>query len=228
MRTYASFRWRIHNRSVTTANPSRSAASFTVNIIKISTLRVVFDVMHRLLILYNKLSTKASTLVVFLVIPSVSSLSNALEALVTKVERQGSGRFAEMFNKAMRDKGITLKELAAKSEYQYESFRKLARGMTNPSREMVRFLHEQLGIEVQKAELAVAEDKSRSKGLWGIVSKAAGKNPEIDPIERVWPDLTENDKRELISMAQMKARFNREHAPAKSSPTKSHTTGGKR
>lgn len=121
------------------------------------------------------------------------------------------GKFAQMFNEAMTERSITMKQLAANSEWQYESFRKLARGYTTPSKDMLSYLHKMLGIDIKKAELAAAEDKARRNGMWRAVAQAADKNPELDPIEKVWRDLTENDKRELIAMAQMKAQFNRQH-----------------
>ena len=120
------------------------------------------------------------------------------------------GRFAKMFSAAMRERGITLKELAAKSDYQYEAFRKLARGMTTPSRDMLHYLHSALGMDIKKAELAATEDRARRRGMWKVVAQAAGKNPELDPIEQVWHELSEHDKRELIELARMKARFNQE------------------
>lgn len=146
---------------------------------------------------------------------------------MSRIDDAEPGKFAEMLNRAMAEKNISMKQLAAHGQFQYESFRKLARGMTTPGREMLEYLHKTLGMNIKEAELAATEDRARRRGMWNVVAQAAGKNTELDPIERAWADLTDNDKREIIALVQMKARFNRQHATEKGSPTKSPTRGGK-
>lgn len=126
----------------------------------------------------------------------------------TMPEKAPNIKFAEMFNAAMQVRNVTMKQLAAGSDYQYEAFRKLSKGITTPSKDMLNFLHEQIGIDVKQAELAIAEDKARRRGIWKVVQQGTGMHPELDPINRVWDKLSDQDKRELITMAQMKASFN--------------------
>ena len=119
-------------------------------------------------------------------------------------------RFAHYFNDAMNEKGVTLKQLAANSDYQYESFRKLSKGITTPSKDMLNFLHQQLGIDVKKAENLIIEDKARRNRMWKFVQQAAGVPADLEPITRFWGMLSDQDKHELISIAEMKAKFHRE------------------
>ena len=119
-------------------------------------------------------------------------------------------RFAQYFNDAMAEKGVTMKQLSANSDYQYESFRKLSKGITTPSKDMLNFLHKQLGIDVKKAELLIVEDKARRNRVWKFVQQSAGVPADLEPIIRFWGMLSDQDKHELISIAQMKAKFHRE------------------
>lgn len=118
-------------------------------------------------------------------------------------------QISEVISAAMEAQGITPKDLAEKLEVVYETARQYQKGIQIPADHMLKPLADALGEDVDKLrELAVLDHIRKDHG--DIPLKISGKNPELEPIDRVWPHLSSEHKQDIIAMAQTYARRDRE------------------
>lgn len=116
--------------------------------------------------------------------------------------------FGDLISAAMAEKNLSIRGLAEIVGLTYEHVRRIVRGENLPSKVVIRAICNELGIDVNEAErLAVAAKITATYGA--IPMEIAGKNPELEPIERVWNNLTKEQKRNAISMIQGWAASNR-------------------
>jgi hypothetical protein len=71
-------------------------------------------------------------------------------------------RFATAITSGMIKAGITAEQLAAGSDWQFESFRKLLASKTLPSREMIDFLAQKLGLDATELTSLAEQDRADS------------------------------------------------------------------
>jgi len=99
----------------------------------------------------------------------------------------------------MQTRGLAIKDLAVLLDVTYEHARRLVRGEGVPSRPLIRRLAEALELSFDELNRLATADKIRMK--FGTVPlELAGKNPELEPIERVWVHLTHDQKRDAITL----------------------------
>jgi hypothetical protein len=66
-------------------------------------------------------------------------------------------------------------------------------------------------LKIKKAELARVVTADRIRKKFGTIPlEIAGKNPELEPLERVWNYLSQEHKADLIAQAEAWAKRDRE------------------
>jgi transcriptional regulator with XRE-family HTH domain len=126
---------------------------------------------------------------------------------MTKTEHENS-RVGELILDAMEEKGMSIRELSVAVETTYEHIRRIVKGEGIPSKFMLKDICEKLHINYKEAEKAATADRI-AKRFGSIPIELSGKNPEMEPLDRIWTKLTDEQKHDLISMAQTWAKRNR-------------------
>lgn len=124
---------------------------------------------------------------------------------------QSATLFGQALQDKMDEKGLDIRGLAEQAETTYEYVRKMLRGLALPSKYMLKVLCANLGMNEREMEKLLVADRIRMK-YGKIPALLAGKNPELEPIERVWGSLSAGHKEDLIRMAQTWAKHDREAA----------------
>jgi hypothetical protein len=83
---------------------------------------------------------------------------------------------------------------------------------------MVAALAEALKLDGEELERIATADRIRLK-FGRIPYEIAGKNPELEPLERIWSQLSEEHKGDLIAQAQVWAERDLEKAKKKQKTT---------
>src|ERR1700688_1209226 len=118
---------------------------------------------------------------------------------MAKLGMAADGRFGQMFAKAVNDKGVSLRQVAAKLDYSYEQMRKLVQGRSWPSEELLRSLCKFLAMDYDESMNAVTSDRmERSYGTTEAY-KALGKDPRLSDIEPYLPLLSEQEWGMLVA-----------------------------
>jgi|tagenome__1003787_1003787.scaffolds.fasta_scaffold18102392_1 transcriptional regulator with XRE-family HTH domain len=105
------------------------------------------------------------------------------------VSMEPKGRFAMMYAGAIREKGLSLRDLAIKLDITYEQLRKIFLGESAPSKLLLKELCKILDMNYDQAEKAVTADKMERK--YGKTAYTIlGHNPRFSDIEDVLPMLT--------------------------------------
>jgi transcriptional regulator with XRE-family HTH domain len=120
-------------------------------------------------------------------------------------------RIGKLVSDRMEDRGLSIRDLAAKLDITYEHVRRITRGEGVPSKFVLKAVCEALGLNFKEAEKLATADRIQKK-YGDVPLELAGKEPELEPLERVWSELSEEQKRNILSMAQAWARSNRRAA----------------
>ena len=118
-------------------------------------------------------------------------------------------RTGEVLTERMQELKLSIADLAEKVGTSYEHVRNVAKGNAVPSKLMVRALADALKIKADELDRIVTADRIRVK-FGTIPLELAGKNPELEPLERVWNHLSQEHKADLIAQAQAWAKRDRE------------------
>jgi transcriptional regulator with XRE-family HTH domain len=117
-------------------------------------------------------------------------------------------RVGEIISAKMEEKGLSIRDLAVSLDTAYEHMRRIVKGEGVPSKFLLKSICQELGINYKEAERLVTSDQIEKK-YGKIPMEISGKNPEIEPIERVWTHLTNDQKNDIITMVQGWARRNK-------------------
>jgi len=109
----------------------------------------------------------------------------------------------------MQELKLSISDVAEKMGISYEHVRKIAKGETVPSKLMIQALSEALKIDRRQLERLATADQIRIK-FGTIPFELAKKNPELEPLERIWKDLSQEHKDDLIAQAQAWAKRDRD------------------
>jgi transcriptional regulator with XRE-family HTH domain len=109
---------------------------------------------------------------------------------------QSATRFGEMLQNAMVDKNMSIRDLATRVGSSYEYVRKLVRGLALPSRYLLGALAPILDLDFEAAQKLIASDKITQR--FGMAPLAIDQNPELEPLQRGWCELTSDQKEALI------------------------------
>lgn len=115
------------------------------------------------------------------------------------------GQFAVALTTAMEEKGWSLRNLSEELDTTYEHLRKLCRGMAFPSKYLLwegkKNICEILGLDREQMRRLVIADKIQSK-YGGIPFELSGKNPRFTKIERLLPNLTDDQFESMLGMLE--------------------------
>lgn len=120
---------------------------------------------------------------------------------MTAKERDTNTRIGQMIADKMEEKGVSIRDLATKIEITYEHARRITKGESVPSKFILKLISDYLGLDFQAADRLRNTDRIQAK-FGDLPMELAGKQPGMDPLERVWPGLKEEQKSDLIRMAQ--------------------------
>lgn len=127
---------------------------------------------------------------------------------MTTTQQTQSKKLAQFIEEAMNDTGMSIKDVAMNSETTYEHIRRIVRGESIPSKYALREICRVLGADFPTA-LKLSQTDKLHKTFGDLPAELAGKRPELQPIERVWDDLSEQHKKDLLDLAQQWAKRDR-------------------
>lgn len=114
-------------------------------------------------------------------------------------------RLAEKLGARMREKDLSIRDVAETVGSTYEHVRNIVNGGGLPSRRLLKDLSEALSLNHKElVEIRTSDEILKKHG--GIPLLLAHKNPELEPIERVWANLSKQHKKDLMTMAEAFAR----------------------
>jgi transcriptional regulator with XRE-family HTH domain len=109
---------------------------------------------------------------------------------------------------ALEKKGWTVMKLAEELDATYEHVRKIVRGLGFPSKRMLRDICGMLDLNFEQMnKLAIADRIEKRYGT--IPTELAGKNPRFTKVERLLPNLTEDQFQILLAQLEGFDRSNR-------------------
>lgn len=118
------------------------------------------------------------------------------------------GSFAEKLNARMEEIDVDIRRLAEAVDTTYEHTRRVVRGLSVPSNPLLRAICTELELDYDEMkELAMADKLKRKYG--SALASLTERNPELEPLERLWPDLTDEQKNTLVFVAQGFAKSNK-------------------
>jgi transcriptional regulator with XRE-family HTH domain len=110
--------------------------------------------------------------------------------------------------------GLDIKAVADKLGSTYEYVRRMVRGLSIPSKYMVRNVAQILNIDEKEMEEMMVADNIRLKhGEAGL--RVQGKNPELEPFERGWHLLNKQQKEIILTQYKTFVAQQRKHAKAR-------------
>lgn len=118
-------------------------------------------------------------------------------------------RTGDVLNEHLQKLKLSIADLAEKLGTSYEHVRGMVNGNTLPSKLMVKALAEALKMKHEELDRIVTADRIRVK-FGTIPLELAGKNPELEPLERIWNHLSTDHKADLVAQAQAWAKRDRE------------------
>lgn len=111
---------------------------------------------------------------------------------MSRVSMEAHGRFGLMFADAVQNKGVSLREIAAKVEMTYEQIRKCYLGTSSPSPLLTKELCKMLGMDLKLAQEAVNSDRMERK--FGTTAfSMQGRDPRLSDIEPMLPQLSKQE-----------------------------------
>lgn len=106
-------------------------------------------------------------------------------------------------NQAIRDRmddgGKTITDLKNAVGISYEHARKIYNGQSPASRMVLKEICKWLKLDHREIEKLYVSAKIEQE-YGGIPLEISGKNPELAPIERAWPKLTDQQKKDATTM----------------------------
>lgn len=117
-------------------------------------------------------------------------MSNPNEVPVTqlalKIQQEIDGR------------NITINQLAKDLDLTYEYTRRLVKGLNTPSKLLLKVIAPYFGWDLKEAYQTLVEDRFRlANGGEGAMAQKL--NPEVEPFEKAWHLLDENQKEILLA-----------------------------
>jgi hypothetical protein len=125
-------------------------------------------------------------------------------------ETQVSGRFGTSLAQELAKHRMTLRDLSNKTGASYEHCRKLLRGLTFPSRLLLKEICRVVPtLKLEEAEKVVVADKMEHK-YGKNAYRAFGHDPRLAQYEQVVPHLTKEQHEQFLAQMKAVARMNRQ------------------
>ena len=110
-------------------------------------------------------------------------------------------KLSKIISDRMDERGVTINQLAEKLDIVYEHTRRIVRGIVVPSKFVLKAICEELKLPYKEL-LDMAKEAKMMDEYGDVALKLAGKKPSMQPLERIWDDLTTEQQKDIISMAQ--------------------------
>ena len=123
-------------------------------------------------------------------------------------QKQYAGFLARKIEHAMLNKGMRVIDLSDAIGTTYETARKLVRGQTLATKELIRVLSRVLGLGIREMQIAVRRDRTHAispRLFWSL----QGMNPELEFLYMEWEYMSSADKKRITEMALLLAAKNR-------------------
>ena len=117
-------------------------------------------------------------------------------------------RVSEIISGALEAKGMSIKDLSKQTGTTYEHTRRMVRGESIPSFYLLRDVCPVLGLDINETEEVAKADRIVKKH-GDLPSTLTTRVVGLEPIERVWLILTEDQKQDAITMITGWARRNK-------------------
>lgn len=121
-----------------------------------------------------------------------------------------------IFN-GMGEAGLSISELASKTEVVYETIRKIVSGEQPPSKRLLVDICSTLKLDFDLCHEMLIAQKIKAK-YGTLPSKMAKKNPQLQPIEDNWSFLSEDEQNHILNLVHLYARQRRSKPRKKGSP----------
>lgn len=118
------------------------------------------------------------------------------------------GRFSLELQKRMDEVGVSIRDVALNTGATYEHIRRIVRGLVTPSKYLLKEICVFLQMDLSEAQELVAADQLTKK--YGTMpERLAGKIEDLQPLEILWPYLTDEQKQTLTVQAKTLVERNR-------------------
>lgn len=115
---------------------------------------------------------------------------------------------------AMQERGVGIRELAEQLELTYEHTRRIVRGEYTPNKFTLKPICDFLGLNFDEAWQTGLGERIRKK--YGVVADSlTPKSKGLEPIEKVWEDLTKEQQHDAVGMITAWAKNNRKERASK-------------
>jgi transcriptional regulator with XRE-family HTH domain len=118
------------------------------------------------------------------------------------IEVEAHGRFGNALSEALAKKGLSIRELAIKTDGTYEHMRKLLKGLAYPSKYLLKAICDVTGMKFSEAEALLTQDKMEHK-FGKSAHLVMKRDPRSAEFDELIPYLSD-DQREMF-LTQMRA-----------------------
>lgn len=115
---------------------------------------------------------------------------------------------AETVSEAMKEQGVSIRDLAIKLGLTYEHVRRVVRGEAIPSKFILKPLCVELGIDYDEVDKLATGEKIRKK-YGAITTDLSPQNPTLEKVQRMFNALNETQQKDLLDMLQVMVQRNR-------------------
>ena len=115
---------------------------------------------------------------------------------------------SDILTEALEKQGAGIIDLAKKLDISYEHARRFVRGESVPSTIVLKEICAYLKLPFEELNVKAKADRMQ-KDYGNLPLVLAGKNPTLEPLDRVWNDLTEAQQQDIINMARAWAKRER-------------------
>lgn len=112
---------------------------------------------------------------------------------------------SELLQDTLRERGMSMRDLAIRLEVTYEYVRRVCNGEVVPAKPMLKLICTELKLNFKDVERLWVTDKI-TKEYGQIPLELAGKKPGMATIERHWDNLTEEQQKDVTAMVVQWAR----------------------
>lgn len=117
-------------------------------------------------------------------------------------------RLAILLLSRMEELDFTIRDVSQMVGISYEYMRKCVHGGVIPSKPILKEFSRQLNIDIDALTEAAATDALR-KRFGTLPQSIVGKDPTMEPVERLWSSLKDEQKEQFIAEMQAQVRKNR-------------------
>ncbi len=111
------------------------------------------------------------------------------------------GLLANRIGDRLAELNWELKEFASRHDITYEHGRRILRGLSLPSRSLLRLISLTLDLSFEEMERLARMDDMRNR-YGDVLTDFMRRDPSLSPIESAWASLTDEHRQEAVRMVQ--------------------------